>query len=306
MNSLILLSTLAAADFLVEMKTSGTQSLMILKDGAPLESFQPGTPVSVQSVTKPFVSLAAGRLWTEGKLKSLDLKVGELLPELAKDPKGAVTLRHLLSHSSGIRDARDNKGRTLNAFMDTKDVSEYIAKLPVDGPPGQEYKYNNVGVALLSLALERIAGEPLHLYLRRTLLRPMGIQSDQWRTDKNNRSPFFFGLSINAEDLAKIGQLIINDGQWQDQQLLSPEWIKLSTQEPGNTTNPRLGLIWFFQASATPGQKPALIQHTGDGGNYLLIFPKYNLVAVRLRPNSSKPDPLKDFPNLVVDRFIRQ
>lgn len=306
MTTLLLITTLAATDFLAEVKTSGTQGLVILKDGSPIESFQPGRRVSVQSVTKPFVSLAAGRLWTEGKLKSLDLKVGEVLPELAKDPKGAVTLRHLLSHSSGIRDARDSKGRTLNEFMDAKDVSEFVAKLPLDGPPGQEYKYSNVGVALLSLALERIAGEPLHLYLRRTLLRPMDIQSDEWRLDKRGRSPFYFGLSINAEDLAKIGQLIINDGQWQGQQLLAPDWIRLSTQEPGNTTNPRLGLIWFFQTSTTPGAKPTLIQHTGDGGNYLLIFPKHNLVAVRLRPNSGKPDPLKDFPNLVVDRFIRQ
>ncbi len=306
MTPFILLAALVSADFLTEIKNSGTQALLIVKDGQPVESFQPATRVAVQSVTKPFVSLAAGRLRTEGKLKSLDLKIGEILPELAKDPKAPVTLRHLLSHSSGIRDARDSKGRTLNEFMDTKDVLEYVSKLPIEAPPGQEYKYSNVGVALTSLALERIAGEPLHLYLRRTLLRAMGIQSDEWRLDKRGRSPFYFGLSINAEDLAKIGQLIINDGQWQGKQLLSPEWIKLSTQEPGNTTNPRLGLIWFFQASTTPGAKPAMIQHTGDGGNYLLIFPKYNLVAVRLRPNSGKPDPLKDFPNLVVDRFIRQ
>ena len=306
MTPFILLAALVSADFLTDIKNSGTQALLIVKDGQPVESFQPATRVAVQSVTKPFVSLAVGRLWTEGKLKSLDLTLGELLPELAKDPKAPITLRHLLSHSSGIHDARDNQGSTLRQFMDTKDFFAYVSKLPIDNPPGKEYKYNNAGVTLLSQALERIAGEPLHLYLRRTLLRPMGIQSDQWRTDKNNRSPFFFGLSINAEDLAKIGQLIINDGQWQGPQLISPEWIKLSTQEPGNTTNPRLGLIWFFQASATPGQKPALIQHTGDGGNYLLIFPKYNLVAVRLRPNSDKPDPLKDFPNLVVDRFIRQ
>ena len=238
----------------------------------------------------------------EGKLKSIDLTLADILPELKDDPKAPITLRHLLSHSSGIHDARDEKGRTLKEYNSSQDYLAYTLKLPIEGPPGQTYRYNNAGVMLLSAALERIAGEPLHLYLNRTLFQPLNITSAKWHTDKRGRCPFYYGLTINATDLAKIGTLILNEGQ----NLLTPDWIHLSTATPSLKANERIALLWFFQPSATANQKPVMIQHSGDGGNWLVIFPKHNTVAVRLRTYSAKPDPLPSFPNLIADNFLRQ
>jgi CubicO group peptidase (beta-lactamase class C family) len=298
--SLSFAALLWAADIMPQIQSSGTEGLLIVKDGQVVSSFQPTKVVHIQSVTKPFVSLATGLLLKQNKLKSIDMTLGEVFPELKNDPKAPITLRHLLSHSSGIHDARDPKGRTTQEYNTAKDYLATTLKFPIDGPPGQKYFYNNAGVMLASAALERIAGEPLHLYLNRELFKPLNITSARWITDKSGRCPFFYGLFINAEDLMKIGQLLLNNGQ----DLITPDWINQSTTS-SLPENSRVGLLWFIQPSAQPGQKPVMIQHSGDGGNWLIIFPKHNTVAVRLRTKSNKEDTLKDFPNLVVDNFIR-
>lgn len=304
MITLLLVLTLGPEVFLKEVSAKGTESLVVWKDGQVVASHQPGKTVYVQSVTKVFVSLAAGRLMAQGKLDSIDRKLGDALPELREDPRGGVTLRHLLSHSSGIADARDEKGRTLPSLNQAKDYYAEAMKYKLVGTPGAEYRYNNIGIVYASLALEKVAGEPLHEYLNRELFVPLGIRSARWRVDSKGRCPFFMGLTISGEDLARVGLLVLQEGVWEGKRLLSADWIAQSTGTPGSTANSRVGLSWFFQPAAQPG-RPVMVQHSGDGGNWLTIFPRHQLVAVRLRTHNGKPDPLENFVNLVAEAFLK-
>lgn len=296
-----ILALAASDDFMARIQQSKTEGLVVLREGKVVESYQPSKRVHIQSITKTFASLATGLLLKQGKLQSIDVPISSLLPQLASDPKGAVTLRQLLSHSSGIKDARTDKDKTLEEYKRNDDYLAYTLRLPMAAAPGEKYYYNNAGVMLLSAALEKAAGEPLHLYVNKNLFAPLGITSAKWMLDKTGRCPFFYGLSINAEDLAKVGQMILDGGKG----VLTPEWIEQSTSLPGNPkSNDRTGLLWFFQPSAEPG-KPVMIQHSGDGGNWLIVFPKQKLVIVRLRTYSPKEDTLENFPSLAYQSFAK-
>lgn len=302
--STYLISILAFAtpdDFMTRIKQSGTEGLVVLKEGKVVESYNPTKRVHIQSITKTFTSLATGLLLKQGKLTSIDVPVSSLLPQLANDPKGVVTLRHLLTHSSGIKDARNEKDQTAEEYKFNNDYLSYTLRLPMASVPGEKYYYNNAGVMLLSAALEKAAGEPLQLYINKNLFAPLGITSAKWMLDKTGRCPFFYGLSINAGDLAKVGQMILEGGKG----ILTPEWIEQSTSLPGNPkSHERVGLIWFFQPSQEPG-KPIMIQHSGDGGSWLIVFPKEKVVVVRLRTYSPKEDTMTNFPSLAYQSFAK-
>lgn len=294
-----LLSLAAPDDFLDRIKSSQSDGLVVLRDGKLISSYKPTRRVHIQSITKTFTSLATGLLLKQGKLTSIDTPLSSLLPELAQDPKGPITLRQLLSHSSGMRDARTPDNQNLDEYKLNDDYLTYTLRLPMEAPPGTKFHYSNAGIMLLSAALERAAGEPLHLYLNRQLFAPLGIKSARWWLDKKQRCPFFFGLTINAEDLAKIGQLILDGGR----DFFPPDWIAQSTSVPGNpATSNYTSLVWRFEPSSIPGQ-PLVIQHPGDGGNSLAIFPRNKVVVVRLRQYQPKPDTMKDFLKLAYKTF---
>lgn len=145
----------------------------------------------------------------QGKLSSIDVPISTLLPQLASDPKGAITLRNLLTHSSGMKDARTEKDKTLDEYERNDDYLVYTLRLPMVSVAGEKFYYNNAGVMLLSAALEKAAGQPLHLYLNQNLFAPLDIRSAKWMFNKTGRCPFFYGLTTNAENLAKIGQMIL-------------------------------------------------------------------------------------------------
>jgi len=228
-------------------------------------------------------------LLKQGKLSSIDVPISTLLPQLASDPKGAITLRHLLTHSSGMKDARTEKDKTLDEYKRNDDYLAYTLRLPMISVPGEKFYYNNARIMLHSAALEKAAGKPLHLYLNQNLFAQLDIRSAKWMLDKTRRRPC---QNWTVDSRGGKG-------------ILTPDWIEQSTSLPGNPkSNERTGLVWFFQPSAQPG-KPVMIQHSGDGGNWLIVFPKQNIVVGRLRTYSPKEDILQDFPSLAYQSFAK-
>lgn len=300
-----ILTLLVALDpdaLLREAKASNTVSMVVLRDGQPAVSYQPGKKTLVHSVSKVFVGLAAACLLSDGKLSSLDVPLSSQFPELTRTPKGAVTLRQLLGHVSGIQDAKDEKGSNLQEFNATPDKLAYALRMPLVETPGTTYRYNNVGVVHAGALLERLTKEPLPDYLRRRLLRPMGIRSDEWMKDKAGRAMHFTGLIISAEDLVKIGQLVLDEGMWRGQRLIDPAIMREFTRQPSfPEANQGMGLFWFLQPTATPG-RPVMIQHSGDGGNWLVIFPELRVVAARTREMGGK-DTMESFPPSIYKQF---
>lgn len=141
-----------------------------VEDGRPVT---PETVFEIGSATKPFTAAAVFRLAEEGRL-SLDDEVGRHLPPLRERAAG-VTLRHLLSHTSGL--ARAWAVEDLSAPSSPQAVVDSLAARPVESAPGERYAYNNNGFILLGLVVEAASGVPYAEYLDRTFLRPLGLAS---------------------------------------------------------------------------------------------------------------------------------
>lgn len=295
----------ADSNALIEaVKRSDTAGMVILDQGRTVAEYQPDKAVHVQSVSKTMLSLAAGCLRTDGKLPSIEVTLGAVLPELKNDPKGVVTMRQLMAHVSGVAAPVGANGLNTEEFKRLKDTRRFAFAQPMNAAPGTKYRYNNTGMILLGAMLERIAGEPVPRYLGRRLFAPMGIRSAKWLKDGAGNAYGYMGLVINAQDLAKLGQLVLEEGRWDGKQLVDAEWMRESTQRAAYPeVNPNVGLVWMRQGGEA-GQPPLLIQHSGDGGNWLMVFPGLKVVAARVR-DSSSADSI-EFPKLVYQQFRKQ
>lgn len=129
-----------AASVTASAREADTDSLLILKDGKVAVSLGPDKRLNIYSVTKAVTSLLAGRLFTTGAWRDVDAPLSSLLPEFAGDPKGAVTLRQIMSHTSGIADARDANGRMSKSWNESRDWRAEALKQPMRDTPGTVYR----------------------------------------------------------------------------------------------------------------------------------------------------------------------
>jgi len=190
--------------------------------------------VELMSATKSFVSLAVGLLIDDGRIPSLDAKVSTWFPEWAGTPKDAITVRMLLNHTSGLAVANT----TYNIYSERSFVCQAL-DAPLASVPGTAVQYNNSATNLAAAVVARAAGEPIEALLSRRLFAPMGIVDFTWSRDAEGNRHGMSGLQLRALDAAKVGQLLVQRGRWNGQQLLSERWIEQSTSEAA-------GLLWWL------------------------------------------------------------
>lgn len=297
------------AELLAAARKAESAGFAVFKDGKYVAGFGETRAVPIYSVTKAVVSLAAGRLFTNGQWKSVDVPIGSLLNEFAADPKGAVTLRQLMSHTSGIRDARNEQGRVLKEWNTAPDWVAAALARPMSGDaPGTAFKYNNQGPALVAAAVERAAGMRLDRFLRRDVFDELCVGKTSWDTDKAGHAAGYTGLSISAFDLAKLGQLVLNRGMWGSQRILSEEWVRQSALEVSQSVAKNVGLLWFMQMEQPRFPLPVMVYHDGDGGQYLAIFPNHGIVVARTigRGESSDEQAMRNFYQLAAELLIKR
>ncbi len=272
-----------------EAGLSHSHALLVLKDGKVLaERYygRPRRPLHLMSMTKSVVSLAVGRLLADGKIPSLDAPLSTWFPEWRRGRKADVTLRHVLTHASGLR--HELSAVTLNNNPDRLD---YARGLPLDAEPGGEFSYNNEAVQLLSGVVAAAAGVSLDAYLGKELFEPMGITDWTWTgRDRAGNVAAYADLKLHPRDVARIGQLVLDRGLWNRRSLLPAEWIRLSGS-PGRGDTPFHGLLWWLgrprslSAGASPApDRPRPMRAAGWQGQNLIVYPApWNLVIVRMR-----------------------
>lgn len=139
---------------------------------------EPDTKFRTASISKPVVALLALRLVGQGKL-SLDTKVSELLPDYRRDVADKVTVRHLLSHTSGIPDTLVRPGLWEREIRDPFTTAELLARYSSGGlefEPGTKLRYGTMGYVLLSLMIEKAAGKPFEQAVREYIFEPAGMR----------------------------------------------------------------------------------------------------------------------------------
>ncbi|HTL33783.1 MAG TPA: serine hydrolase domain-containing protein [Kofleriaceae bacterium] len=233
----------ALAALLAAAKQSNTSALVILHGGKLAgEWYFGGESVRTEtmSATKAVASLAVGVLLQDGKIDSLDAPMTTWFPEWKDGVHDAITLRHILSHTSNLDAPRD-----ASAIYTAGDATHYALTLPLAGAAGSAFFYNNAAVNLIPALVHRITGKSIEPYLRERLFGPLGIRDIEWQTDDKGMPFGMSGLRIHAIDFAKLGQLVLQHGRWKNQQLVSSTYID-ALMRPAQSFKPTSSLLWWL------------------------------------------------------------
>jgi CubicO group peptidase (beta-lactamase class C family) len=236
----------------------------------------------IQSATKCITSLVIGIALEKNYFTDLDQKLYSIIPEAFDEDarKREITLRHLLTMNSGLKFNNEEIAEEL--FMKKQEnVNKYILTKPLFALPGSGFNYRDCDPQLLSGAIHKQTGLPLDLIANKYLFKPLGITDYFWERNADGDSWASEALFMRPRDMAKIGQLVLNKGKWNGDQLVPEEWIdrSTSTQSDPNAGQPAdkrvtFGYYWRIQ----PGG--VAIEANGAGGQQILIIPEKNLVIV--------------------------
>lgn len=263
--------------------------------------FTATTKHDMRSVTKSVTSLLVGIAIDRKLIAGVDEPVLKFFPDTAavKQPGwDAITLRHLLTMSSGI------KWDEALAWTDPKNdgphlVSEadpigYVLARPVVARPDVLWTYNGGGTELLGNILEQVSGKPLEAFAREALFQPLGMTDVEWKTYKNGKIAAAAGLRLRPRDAAKIGQLVLNRGQWNGQQVVSADWIAQSITPRFQAVGYFGGTLfygyqWWMGRSLAGGKDIKWVAAFGWGGQRIFIVPELDLVMMTTTAQYGQP-----------------
>jgi hypothetical protein len=258
-----------------------TDAVLILEDGKVVCERTFGRkpyPCYLMSVTKVFSAIAVAMLLDEGRIPSLDAPLSTWFPEWADGDRGKVTLRHVLTHTSGIEHGVD--AGTLNQ---RKDRLAYVRQARLAKPPGEEWSYSNDAIMLLSGVIAQAAGKQADDYLKEKLFDPLGIREWTWHRDEAGNTITYAQLRMTARDLARVGQWILGGCGG----AIKPETMKVFAG-PATPLDGAQGLVWRLRLGA---RGDAIgFGHDGDLGQYFAVYPGRKMVAIRLRQWKDSPD----------------
>ena len=234
----------------------------------------------VQSISKSVTSLVVGAL-VDADVLSLDDEIGgwipDAFPEEASDHHG-VTVQHLLTMTSGI-DISNTRFGIQVLMRGQGDSVSWLLEHPSYAPPGEEWYYRDADPHVLAAVVEAATGESFDTTTQRILFEPLGIEDAYVESAPDGTAIAAAGVWIRPRDLARIGQLALDEGSWAGRTVVSPSWILDSTHphiELEDSSTEGLGYGYYWWTLANEGIYTAW----GHGGQYVTVFPEHDLVAV--------------------------
>jgi CubicO group peptidase (beta-lactamase class C family) len=227
-----------------EAKNSNSDAVIIYQNGTLVAEWYFGKEpkaIETMSAYKSIVSLAIGRLLTQQLIDSLDQPVYTLYPEWNQGQKKLITIRHLLNHTSGLQNIA-NAGAEI---YPAPDAIQLALAAELDSKPGTRFAYNNKAVNLLSGIILKTSGMKMDDYMKQEFFSRMDIQEYKFYYDQSGNPHAMAGLELHARDVAKFGLLVLNEGKWNDEQLIDPGYIQQMTS-PGQDFYPLSGLLWWL------------------------------------------------------------
>lgn len=267
-------------------KKLNLHSLLIVRNGylvteAYFDPYTPDTTHFAACITKSVMGMLTGIAIERGYIKSIDEPVLSFFPgrPIANMDarKQSIKLQHLLSLTPGLS-CKDMLGSDAE-MQKSKDWIQYTLDLPMISEPGTHFTYCSPAVHLLSAIIQRQTGMSAREFANEQLFKPLGIASvpvERWPSDPNGIS-MGYGLQLLPRDMAKLGYLYLNKGKWNDRQVVSPDWVAVSTtwhstwEEEANRDYGYL--FWLFLAD---GYYSAM----GLGGQQIHSVPDKNMVVV--------------------------
>jgi CubicO group peptidase (beta-lactamase class C family) len=239
-----------------------------------------------KSVTSLLVGIAVGR-----KLVSLDDPIIKFFPEYAALVSPGwenVTLRHLVTMSSGMQwdeNRRWNDPKNDEPHLGNEaDPIKYVLSKPIAAPPGTQWTYNGGSTNLLGAAIEKASGKAFDAFAREALFEPLGIADWEWKTYENGKIGPAAALRLRPRDAARIGQLVLDRGAWNGQQIVSAQWIMDSVAPRFQALGYFGGLFfygyqWWIGRTLSDGKDIPWIAAQGWGGQRIYIIPELDVVV---------------------------
>lgn len=278
-----------------DWEAAGMTGLMVVQNGEIiyeryLNGRSPTTHYASFSIAKSVLSLMTGIALADGKIRSLDDHAKEYVTELTGDPRGEITIRQLLDMTSGLQamEFDMNPLKQLRAadarLYYSRDLLKAVQQTPMSHKPGQIWSYSNGSSALLGLVLARATGEHLSTYLSRKIWKPLGAEtSARWMLDHpQGMEKSAVGLYATARDYARLGQLVLQGGQWKGEQLIPADYLQQSTR-------PQAEEFYGYQFWVYPPAKNengfvyrphAAIVMEGVQGQFIYVIPELNAVIL--------------------------
>jgi hypothetical protein len=213
-----------------------------------------------------------------GALRDANVTLGEIFPD-ADAPHAAIRIADLLAMQSGMECGFARGEAELRAMMQSRNWVQFALQIPMRATPGTELGYCSPNYHLLSGILTRVTGRSAADFARDELFRPLGITDVYWPSDPQGVTHGWGNLQLRADDLAKIGLLLLRGGEWNGARIVSREWIQWSTTSHARYRgNDYYAFGWWTHADAPPGFFEAM----GRGGQRLSMLPAKDVVVVML------------------------
>ena len=275
-------ATLAALLAYIQAEDLPFRSMLVIRHGVLVTEayaypYDAGTSHELRSCTKSVLSALIGIARSQGHFDDLNVPALGYFSDRTianlDTQKQAVTLKNLLTMTGGF-DWPDDESASTNAMTSSSDWVQYVLDQPMIAKPGTRFKYNNGGSHLLAAILQRTLGRDLLDYANEVLFHPLGISSVRWDTDPQQFNIGSWGLYLRPRDMAKLGQLYLDGGQWQGVQIVPADWVAESTRDQLGVGDVGYGYQWWVHSGA--GYYAA----EGFGGEYIMVAPDLDLVVV--------------------------
>lgn len=277
------------------------------------ERFHPylGSLHTAQSITKSIVSLAIGIALLQGKIGSLNEKIEGYLPKslsvyFEKEPRKAkITIRDLLTMRSGLR-WNVEPGWWASSDTGLLEQSDnwlaFVLGRKMVAPPGTKWNYSDGDAVLLAGVLEGAVGEEASQFIQRELFEPMGITSHEvyWKRSPQGLIDAQGGLYLSVSGFLKMGHLVLKRGRWGRKQLIGEDYMREATETTNLKTDDsayRYGYMWWKDA-----RDMSRCIAWGYGGQYVMIFPKEEMVALILGWDIENKQPS---PHQLIPQILR-
>lgn len=268
-------------------RESQSESLLISHHGKLIFEYRSPScikPLDSGAITQSIAGLAIAFLIQDRLIESYNVPVNHFYPEWNQEGKNCITLRHLLTQTSGLRPACDSG--ELNKILD---IIQYALCADLITSPGCSFYINHKAVNLIGGIVEKASGRNIYDYLNEKLFKPLGIKEVIWLCDPTQHEYCMAHLMMNPRDLLKIGEFIAQGGMYEGCRLLKSHLIFDITQNK-DACNPYYGLLWYLNYNLTQnscneeihiGSLKSLSSY-GENGEQLIVFPHQGIVAVRL------------------------
>ncbi|QIR14592.1 serine hydrolase domain-containing protein [Shewanella aestuarii] len=270
-----------------------TTALLVIKnDKISYENYFLGTKKQDKriswSMAKSFVSILFGMQVDAGKI-DIEKSVEFYLPELAQSGYANVKVKHVLQMSSGVKwneDYQDfysdiNKMGRVLAIGGSLD--EMTSELVNESQPGQAFHYVSMDTHVIGMIIRKVTGKSLVELLQQDIWNNIGMQDDAfWLTDSQGAAFALGGLNVTTQDYARFGRLLLNNGQWNGQQIVSADWIKAATTAQADYLQPQQGKLGYgYQIWLPPEAEDGEFFCVGVYGQYIYVNQQHNVVIVK-------------------------